>query len=96
MIKIYHNYNYCRMQTELLVVDEKLDGSKYIAKPIDLVFEKDDSCSGKIIEPTLIFNGVEGHELLKGIEGAFGERSSNKEIDAIKYHLEDMRKLVFK
>lgn len=95
MIKIFYYETPATFRTNVMIVDEKPNGERYYARPVDLIFEKIDNNSYEI-EPTLKFDGFNGRVALEELRKAFGETQESRELSSIKYHLEDMRSLVFK
>ena len=80
-------------------------GSKeVVVQPVDLTMTVDLAPNEVIPEPTLRFQGNDAHQFLQGLtEGLVGAgfkpdelKASDKQVAAIKDHLEDMRLLVFK
>ena len=78
------------------------DSGKSCALPIPLTFSQ---CTpGQMVEPTFTFDDRDGGDFLHAMANALAEagyrpdelKAYNKETDALKYHLEDMRTLVFK
>lgn len=75
----------------------------FVIEPVDLIvrhYELGETCD----KPTLIFNGFDGEAFLQSLVEALVKigfkpnelEAANKETSATKYHLEDMRSLVFK
>ena len=101
MIKVYLEYAPAFAGMKCWISDEGADGI-YIAEPIDLNFKKQEL--GTIHPPTFRFDHHKGDEFLQGFAGALVKagfkpdeiKAHDKEIEATIYHLEDMRKLVFK
>jgi hypothetical protein len=80
------------------VVAEDANGKRHIAKPIQLVFEEHNP--SLVAEPTLTLSGQIGQTFLPALhtaltENGFGKSVKDESVEAIKYHLEDMRALVF-
>lgn len=99
MIKIYLRQVDYADKTDLYLVDER-DGKKYFAEPMDLIFKTvNDS---EIVKPTLELSGYVAREFLPALSQALSESGyrpktdEGKQIEALKYHLEDLRTLVFK
>ena len=71
--------------------------------PIDLMLTTTIN-SWETPEPTLTFSGHDSIQFLQGLADGLAEvgfrpdilKASDKELSATRYHLEDMRKLVFK
>ncbi len=101
MIKVSIDYDPTIRGTRIWVVNEKADGLS-VASPINMEWVEADA--SKDIPPTFVFGSREGHEFLQELSNALVRAgfkpdelaASNKQVDAIKYHLEDMRSLVFK
>jgi len=79
-------------------VTEDHRGNRHIAQPIDLVFKPINL--GEISEPTLKMSGPLADQFLNAFYEAIVrsgrvKKDEDKSLNAIKYHLEDMRKLVF-
>ena len=100
-IKVSIDYDPSIRGTRISIVDEKPDGLhvfKALGMEDKLVSEAED------FEPTFVFGRREGHEFLQELSSALvraGFKSdeleaSNKQVSAMNYHLEDMRRLVFK
>ena len=82
------------------------DRKRYAVKPVNLIAKE--IKEGTSIEPTFSIPSWEAHEFLKSMaelceemgiktDKQLQEESKNKGVlEATKYHLEDMRKLVFK
>ena len=78
------------------------DGKRYVAKPVILEFEE--IKLGERVYPTLCINPFEATEFLKSLAEALDKQEVKTEndykiqgiLEATKYHLEDMRRLVFK
>jgi len=89
--------------TSVWIYDVAPDGSITVVCPVDLTIRKEYKPSNLSLEPTLRFSRAEGHDFLQGLAQALvanGYRpdelkSTDKQIEATKYHLEDMRRLVF-
>lgn len=85
-----------------LFYKEGIEGKHYIVKPIEMFLEP--RIEGTLMEPTLKMNDLEAREFLQSMVDQaekLGIKSSKKpvlenELEAVKYHLEDMRTLVFK
>ena len=81
--------------------ENKPDG-EYIVKPTKLELEKYEL--GAQIEPTFRFNESGGTEFLNSLVNALVEagfkpdeiKAHDRQVEAIKYHLEDMRSLALK
>jgi len=81
--------------------EDRADG-RYVVKPMQLELEK--IPLGESIEPTLLFDEVNGTEFLNSLATALVGagfkpdeiKAHDKQVEAMKYHLEDMRNLVFK
>lgn len=86
------------MSVDLWVVEEDCRGNRLIAKPVVLEFEKVDEYSPA--EPTMKFQRIADmdkflKEFVKAIIDEGHCDDGQGETKALKYHLEDMRKLVF-
>lgn len=99
-LKFYFDRKDYALQTDVFIVDEKEDGTRLLAKPMNLCFEEmKESLKHK---PSLSFSGPMGREFLPKLAQGLAEygyrpRSDDaQELKATKYHLEDMRKMVFK
>ncbi len=82
-----------------IYVYHKRGNAVYAAKPVDLIFEEGEL--GKITDPTFQLNRPMGNAFIRAMANALTEHglmkpSDGEEVKAIKYHLEDMRTLVFK
>ena len=102
MIRVELQSNPAFRGWDVWITKELSDGGIKLAKPIELVF--DDIDGGRCILPTMQFKGHDGGDFLSsfasGLERAGFKsnefKQTHEEISAIKYHLEDMRKIVFK
>ena len=98
-IDIQHN---CSMRGLDIWIGEETNGIQMAAKPIELCFEPYDS--GCDVKPTLSLSRGKGDDFLRALVNELVRcgykpdeiKAIDKEIGAVKYHLEDMRKLVFK
>ena len=87
---------------DLYLYTENTNGTISVAMPTEFVFTPIDETT--LAQPTMRFRRGRGDEFLKSLSGALirmgyqaDELEVNaKQVDAIKYHLEDMRKLVFR
>lgn len=85
-------------KVNLYIVREKLNGLKFVAQPLDFVFQKSEP--GEVISPTLVFDTIEGHQVLGELAKALGQAGFGAketdvgELKATKSHLEDMRTLL--
>lgn len=86
-------------ELEIYIGEKRFDGM-YIAKPVELVLEK--HIEGENLDPTIKIGGFLADEFLKvlaeeldnkGIKTDKDERIKGT-LDATKYHLEDLRKLL--
>lgn len=101
MIRISIDFDPTIRGTRIWVVDERQDGL-YAYKPTEFLIEKIDEAVE--VAPTFIFNRRDGHDFLQEFSQALVRagfkpdelKAMDKEVNAIKYHLEDMRGLVFK
>ena len=97
-VKISYDPDFLGMKVWLY---EDNGSSLIVAEPVNLVMREVELT--REIEPTFTFNKQKGHEFLQSLVNALVEvgfkpdeiKAHNKEIEAIKNHLEDMRKLVF-
>ncbi len=88
----------------LWLVHKARDGSEIIVNPIDLTMTTTLEPGVMSPEPTIRFHGFDAKQFLQGLsDGLVGAgfkpdelKASDKEVTAIKNHLEDMRTLVFK
>ena len=84
------------------ITKEKMDGTPQLALPLNLDFK--DVILGEPEPPTLQLPRYTADEFLSGFATALATsgfkadelKNVNQQIDAMKYHLEDMRRLVFK
>jgi hypothetical protein len=91
----------CREWTDrvdLLILDQSPDGTKAVAKPVELVLER--SALGAVIEaPTLSLSQESAQSLMEALWGAglrpVEAKYPNGEINRLEAHLADMRRLVF-
>lgn len=90
-------------ETQIAIFKTDERGIRYICEPMTMVFKEinEGAC---IIEPTLKLSRIIANQFLQELSNALnvaGYRSTTvegykSEIASIKYHLEDMRKIVFK
>ncbi len=100
-IKVAIDYDPSIRGTRIWIVDEKPDG-EYAFLPTVLSVKKLESFEE--LEPTFVFSRRDGHEFLQELSQALVRagfkpselEASNKEVAAIKYHLEDMRMFAMK
>lgn len=77
-------------------------GKILLAKPVELVFEKVNPC--EFNDPTLKVSGYVANDFLQAFQDALSKRGIKTDndhklqgtLEATKYHLEDLRKIVFK
>lgn len=100
-LKFYFRHTEWADRVEVYLVGEKHDGTKYLAKPTELVFEPI-SLDGVATKPTLEFNGFMSREFFPALAEGLAEvgyRAKTDEVGelkATKLHLQDLQKLVFK
>lgn len=100
-IKVSIDYDPDIRGTRVWIVDEKPDGL-HVFKALG--FEDKLLSYAEEPEPTFIFGRREGFEFLQELSSALVRagfkpdelEASNKQVSAMTYHLEDMRRLVFK
>lgn len=100
-IKVYIDYQDYSGIANVYIVDESLDGQKRIVKSVNLEFVSLES--GVAVEPTFQLSPVFVKPFLQAfadICDKHGIRPEGKpvlenELTSVKYHLEDMRKLIF-
>ena len=88
----------------LWLVKQCRDGSKVVVNPIDITQTSTLEPTMIPPEPTIRFHGHEAQQFLQGLSDGLVEagftpdaiKASDKQVEAIKAHLEDMRGLVFK
>lgn len=76
------------------------EGKRFAAKPVELVFEE--IVPAMMVSPTLELSHWTANEMLQALSDALAEKDIQPhkesrvrgELDATKYHLEDMRKLL--
>lgn len=98
-LHIYHEDRPWEQSANFWIVAEMPDGSRQIAEPMSLVFKPIDE--GLQNKPTLKFSGQIALEFFPALQDAmirsgYLRPKKDEAIESIKYHLEDMRKLVFK
>jgi hypothetical protein len=101
-IRCFVQYNPIRNASDLYIVGIDSYGRRWIAEPVNLVFTLD--AHDKPLDPTLSFVHHHATQFLQTLadglaESGFLPKLTEKmqgELGAIKYHLEDMRILVFK
>jgi len=103
-IHVYIRHEFDKLGTGIIIADiDEISGKIKVAKPVDLVFEEV-SDADVSLGSTFFFGGNKGDQFLQGLVNALVAsgikpndfKASDKEVAAIKYHLEDMRKLVFR
>ena len=102
-MKIYITPNNWQDTFEIYIVEEH-NGKRYIAEPMELKFKE--HTEGEVTKPSISISRVFGKEtnFLQSLSDALANAGyepksveENKgELKATKFHLEDMRKLVFK
>jgi hypothetical protein len=97
-LSIYFEQKAWNQTTAVWLVAENERGERLMAKPMPLIFEPFDE--SKIIEPSLEFTGAIARQFFPAlydalVEAGYAKKQKDESVDAIKYHLEDMRKLVF-
>lgn len=88
--------------TAIYLYGKNKDGD-FVIEPIELVM-KPYHIGDSLDRPTFVFSGKDGELFLQALAQALTRigfkpdelKASNEQINALKYHLEDMRKLVFK
>ena len=101
-IKIAIEHDPAIRGTKIYIYNEKPDGSIEIFKPVTL--EAESLEPAEEAQPTLTFDRRMGDVFLREFANALivagykpdEIKSHDKQVEAIKYHLEDMRRLVFK
>lgn len=98
-LHIYHEDRPWEMTACFWMVVEMPDGSRKVAKPVTFEFVDHPSYSSPS-EPTMKFNGKMAGEFFPALNEAmirsgYLKPKKDESIESIKYHLEDMRKLVF-
>jgi len=96
-VKIYKNPY--KDIIEFLIYDER-NGKRYIAQPVKLIFKE--WKEGEEIKPTLEIGGFFEGEFLEALAEALDEKGIKTDkdakiegiLEATKYHLEDLRKLL--
>ncbi len=100
MLKVYIQSIDYGFETGITFIEEKHDGKRYIAKPVNLEFVELEAGSN----PTLRLSNSTSGEFLKALAEALDKNGIKTESDfkiqglleAKNFHLEDMRSLVFK
>ena len=80
MLKIKIRYSPDYDSTDILFIEKKEDGSRYVAKPINLEFEKHEI--GDFINPTLRINSEVAPAFLKALAEALDEQGIKTENDS--------------
>lgn len=86
------------------LINTRPDGSREIVHPIDITYTREYLPYECFPEPTFHFNGDEGRQILQGfaeglVQNGFKPdelKASDKELAAVRYHLEDMRGIALK
>lgn len=100
-MKVIVRENYPFSTIDIFFVEER-EGKTFMAKQMDMVFEEIDP-SREVQGATLQVHRDIGHQFLQGLSTALNEagyrdsttESFKSELNATKFHLEDMRKIVF-
>jgi hypothetical protein len=100
--KVYVEHSIVTEHLNIFIIEKKPDGRKFIAKPVNLTFET--MPDHITVEPSIEIPGEYSREFLQSFADAIektGIRPTGKpvlenELTATKYHLEDMRTLVFR
>lgn len=77
------------------------NGDRYVAQPVESIFKKIDEATRER-KPTITISGMFAHDILKAFSEALDEKDIKTDndfkikglLDATKYHLEDLRKLL--
>jgi len=100
-IKVTMDYDPAIRGTRIWVYGEDDRGMESVVEPLD--FNMREIGVGESPPPTFTFSRRDGHAFLQSFSEALSKagfqpdelEASNKQIDAIKYHLEDMRSMAF-
>lgn len=87
--------------TKLYLMKDGPCGELVIAKPVELEWETYNINSWP--EPTIVFQGPDAFDFMKGLANELASqgfvpdevKERTSELTAVRYHLEDMRKIVF-
>ncbi len=101
--EVFCEYQDFAHQLNIYIFEIKPDGGRGICTSIDKMTFKS-YIDGEMLDPTLSLKGFMARAFLQGMVNAAkkvgispeGEPILENELVAVKYHLEDMRKLVFK
>ena len=101
MLKVYLRHDDMRLQTNLYLIFEDETGQRSIVEPMTLVVSPlhDEHYQ----KPTMTFEHHYATDFLQGMANELATlgytpdrlKMSQSELAAVRYHLEDMRKLVF-
>lgn len=99
--EVYVKENPVTANCEVYIIDTS-NGKRFVVKPMELIWTEVEG--GKEYEPTLAIPHYIARELFKAMKAAFtgagiktdDENMIKAELKATKYHLQDMRKLVFR
>jgi len=102
-MKVSVSFNPAFAGLDVWLYEDKADG-RYVVEPMDFVVRKLDDRGAEYITPTFRFNEHSGTEFLNSFVNALVVagfkpdeiKAHDKEVAAIKYHLEDMRRLAIK
>jgi len=102
-MKVSINYDPAFAGMRVWLYEDKPDGSTWVVNPIDLTITSRID-PAEVVPPTFRFDRHNGTEFLQSFANALVEagfkpdeiKAHDKEVVAIKTHLEDMRTLVFK
>ena len=95
-VEIFLDQQIWNQQTNVFIIGTDQNGRRFQAQPVQMNFVIGDE--GKPMEPTLKFDGQMGAEFLQALHDALvnaGFRQKDTSGEAMRNHLEDMRKLVF-
>ena len=100
-IKVYLGQRMHDRTVEIFIFNNQFGQENALAKPIELVMEPfKDERDGKIVPPTMeihrdLMQAIVDAAYLNGFKPTTMPESA-QELSAVKYHLEDMRKIAFK
>ena len=89
----------------IYIIGKDEGGRRFVVKPLDMTFESlQEVTPGGVVEPSIRMNEWQAKSFLDSLAGELVRlgyapdaiKAKVGELESTKYHLEDMRKLVFK
>lgn len=97
-LSIYCEQRPWALETCLWFVVEEPNGRRSVVKPMKI--EIDQINEGQALQPTIVFSGFQAREFFPAmhqamIDSGYLKPTKDESIEAVRNHLEDMRRLVF-